>query len=375
MLFVLVLAAGATAAGGDVVVAVHPQVVRIETTPHAQNLNFDFVFTNRGEAPVRLREIVLEVFDAKGQMSARRKMATNGISPSIHTIPNRDLAAGARGSVFNPFVTFRPGLALARLDYTFVFGPADDDADDLPPVKVTVTPSQRRTATVLRAPMRGRLLVDDGHDFYAHHRRVDILHPFLTSVGLTKNPVRFGLDLCTIDNAGKRYRTDGKTREDWYSWDQPVYAPAAGTVVRAKNDRADYEIGKSGFDYGEMSKDNTTMNGNYVAIDHGHGEYSVLVHLRNGSIRVKPGDHVKAGEEIGRIGMSGDSYYPHLHMQMQDSADFASDGLPMYFHWLHASVRETTAATGADRHRRHRGMEKVKGGAEAPPFRFSVSRE
>jgi hypothetical protein len=144
-------AAGATAAGGDVVVSVHPQVVRIETTPHAQNLNFDFVFTNRSDAPVRLREIVVEVFDRNDQLSARRKMGTNGMSPSINTIPNRELAAGARATLFNPFVIFRPGLTLARLDYTFVFGPADDEADDLPPVKVTVTPSQRRTATALRA--------------------------------------------------------------------------------------------------------------------------------------------------------------------------------------------------------------------------------
>ncbi len=29
--------------------------------------------------------------------------------------------------------------------------------------------------------------------------------------------------------------------------------------------------------------------------------------------------------------MSGASYFPNLHMQMQDSPDFASDGLPMYF--------------------------------------------
>lgn len=53
---------------------------------------------------------------------------------------------------------------------------------------------------------------------------------------------------------------------------------------------------------------------NYVLIDHGNGWRTEYVHLARNSAQVRPGDRVRAGQVIGRIGSSGYSDGPHLHI-------------------------------------------------------------
>ena len=52
----------------------------------------------------------------------------------------------------------------------------------------------------------------------------------------------------------------------------------------------------------------------------------------SGSVRVRRGDRVAQGEQLGELGNSGDSTGPHVHYQLQDGPrwEFA-DGLPMHF--------------------------------------------
>jgi len=72
--------------------------------------------------------------------------------------------------------------------------------------------------------------------------------------------------------------------------------------------------------------------GNYVIIDHRNGEYSAYVHLSQNTIRVKPGDKVKRGQVIAKVGNTANSTEPHLHFQLMDSADYPSaNGLPVMF--------------------------------------------
>jgi hypothetical protein len=60
-------------------------------------------------------------------------------------------------------------------------------------------------------------------------------------------------------------------------------------------------------------------------------------HLKEGSIRVKEGDPVKEGDELGRCGNSGRSPYPHLHFQVQGTPYIGSATLeyPVSYHILH----------------------------------------
>jgi murein DD-endopeptidase MepM/ murein hydrolase activator NlpD len=74
------------------------------------------------------------------------------------------------------------------------------------------------------------------------------------------------------------------------------------------------------------------MMGNHVILDHGHGEYSALLHLRPSTIAVKEKQKVKRGDFLGEIGFSGDSFFPDLHcMLMNGRNEFYCEGLPAYF--------------------------------------------
>ena len=57
-----------------------------------------------------------------------------------------------------------------------------------------------------------------------------------------------------------------------------------------------------------------TVRGNATIIDHGWGVYSGLYH--QAEIYVKVGDHVKAGQLIGKIGATGRVTGPHLHWDL-----------------------------------------------------------
>jgi len=64
----------------------------------------------------------------------------------------------------------------------------------------------------------------------------------------------------------------------------------------------------------------------------GAGRYVVLAHLRRGSVRVHSGQRVRAGQLLGRVGNSGNSSEPHLHVHAQDTPDLsAGTGLPIVF--------------------------------------------
>ena len=67
-----------------------------------------------------------------------------------------------------------------------------------------------------------------------------------------------------------------------------------------------------------------TGYGNVVYVDHGNGVTTRYAHLS--SFTVKPGDNVKAGQEIAKSGNSGVGTGPHLHFEVRQN-DEAKDPL------------------------------------------------
>lgn len=91
-----------------------------------------------------------------------------------------------------------------------------------------------------------------------------------------------------------------------------VLAAASG-VVRAVRDGMDdisvREIGLSAISQREA--------GNAVVIQHPGGWETQYSHLRKGSLRVEKGQQVSTGDELGMVGLSGLTEFPHLHFSVR----------------------------------------------------------
>lgn len=93
-----------------------------------------------------------------------------------------------------------------------------------------------------------------------------------------------------------------------------VVAAAAGTVAAVRDGEPDLSVAERGRE--------TILGreaGNGVRIDHGGGWETQYSHLLRGSVRVRPGQRVRAGEVLGMIGISGNTEFPHLDFVVRRS--------------------------------------------------------
>ena len=63
----------------------------------------------------------------------------------------------------------------------------------------------------------------------------------------------------------------------------------------------------------------TTSYGNHILIAHANGLYTLYAHGQAGSICVSQGQTVKKGQQIMRVGSTGNSTGPHLHFEVRTS--------------------------------------------------------
>jgi hypothetical protein len=133
---------------------------------------------------------------------------------------------------------------------------------------------------------------------------------------------RYALDLYIV-RAGHSFRGRARSNSDFWCFEKPVYAPGDGAVVVARDgieDNTPTRIQRG------------SLYGNHIVIDHENGEFSLLAHLRRGSLKVRPGQRVRAGTLIALTGSSGMSSEPHLHYQLMDHPDWTqAHGLPAVF--------------------------------------------
>jgi murein DD-endopeptidase MepM/ murein hydrolase activator NlpD len=120
---------------------------------------------------------------------------------------------------------------------------------------------------------------------------------------------KYAVDWVRVEG-GKTYRGDGKKNEDYLAYGQEALAPADGTVVVVVDGVPEGP--------GPGAGDAYFLPGNHLAIDLGGGEFAMLQHLLPGSITVKVGDRVKAGQPVARVGASGNASEPQLHFQLCD---------------------------------------------------------
>jgi hypothetical protein len=152
------------------------------------------------------------------------------------------------------------------------------------------------------------------------HRRV--LYAVEGSVHV---PGRFAIDWIKVDQKGKHFDGDGSNVRDWYGYGAEVLAVADSIVVATRDGIPESPILVKNPARIELEN----ASGNYVALDLGAGHYAFYEHLKPGSIRVKPKDHVRRGSVIGLLGYTGESTGPHLHFHISDNnSPLNAEGLP-----------------------------------------------
>ena len=92
-----------------------------------------------------------------------------------------------------------------------------------------------------------------------------------------------------------------------------VLAGADGRVERVRDGESD--MMKSEEAYKAIRAENKDC-GNGILLRHGPGLETFYCRLKDGSLKVKPGDEVRAGDVIAQVGQSGYAEFPHLHFSV-----------------------------------------------------------
>jgi len=130
------------------------------------------------------------------------------------------------------------------------------------------------------------------------------------------------------------------TRDSMHAVD---IAMPVGTDIVAARGGVVFDVASTNFKGGPDASQYADL-ANIVRILHDDGTYAVYAHLNWNSIRVNPGDRVKAGQYIADSGNTGFSSGPHLHFAVQQNMGMRVDSLPVAFRG--ASGSEVVPATG-----------------------------
>ncbi|HKJ34298.1 MAG TPA: M23 family metallopeptidase [Balneolales bacterium] len=121
----------------------------------------------------------------------------------------------------------------------------------------------------------------------------------------------WALDILELNNWGNRSMgLHPKQLTQYAIFGDSVLAPCNGNIVEVQNDLPDHQ---------PPNRDTVNMSGNYVIIQKNNHTFVLLAHLKKNSIVVNTGDRIHKNDFIGRIGNSGNSSEPHLHINAQQS--------------------------------------------------------
>ena len=133
-----------------------------------------------------------------------------------------------------------------------------------------------------------------------------------------------GVDLIALDRLG--LRADGVLPVDprrYEIFGRVVVAPCAGTVIAAVDGLRDMPV---------PMVDRRHLAGNHVILRCAAAD-TLLGHFQRGSVRVRAGQQLAIGEPIARVGNSGNTSEPHLHINAQvpgtAAAPFAGEPIPI----------------------------------------------
>jgi hypothetical protein len=139
---------------------------------------------------------------------------------------------------------------------------------------------------------------------------------------------KYAIDILKFNKFG--FRAKGfypKDLDKYLIFKEIIHAPVVGTVIKVVDEHPDMV---------PPNQDHENPAGNYVIIKQADSNALVfLVHLHQKSMFVREGDAVEPGQPIGRVGNSGLSTEPHLHIHCEedDQEEFntSGKGIPLLF--------------------------------------------
>jgi hypothetical protein len=301
--------------------------LRVLGSDGMEHLEYDLILTNVFAAPVTLGSI--EVTDPEGRVLLRLDgdalLAVT--QPVFVGAPTREVpVSGAVAVVMD--VVVPAGEAPERIGHRIAYElPADAPARAVIGSLVLEGPElavDARAAMVLAPPFRGGgWLNGSGCCFTTQHRNVRLAVDGSRYI----KPETFDIDWVRLQD-GRLFEGDGSRVEQYYAFGAELLAVADGTVVHVRDGMPEETPGQPPV----AVRSTADYAGNTVVLEIAPGVFAPYAHLQPGSLRVKVGDRVTAGQVLGLLGNTGNSIAPHLHFGLQDSADLlTSNSLPFVF--------------------------------------------
>lgn len=140
---------------------------------------------------------------------------------------------------------------------------------------------------------------------------------------------KFAQDIVQLNPIGRSSnRFSPSEPDDYVIFGQPVYSPCNGVVHTVVDGLMDLPTGTPG------DEKNTAGNHVYIKCD-SDDVYVLLAHIQQGSIQVVIGNKVKSGEMAARVGNSGNTTEPHLHIHARRGGDLTDltdgTGVPIFY--------------------------------------------
>jgi len=141
---------------------------------------------------------------------------------------------------------------------------------------------------------------------------------------------RYAIDWLKVDSENRLYVGDPQNLDSWVGYNENVLAVSDAQVVRVVDGFSDQVPFVLPASVGAITL--SEIDGNHVILALPNGQFAFYAHLIPGSITVEEGDFVTKGQVIAKLGNTGNTSAPHLHLQIMETASgLGSNGLPHTF--------------------------------------------